>query len=121
NDRRIPWKTHGQRPANHPHRRTGALAALVKRWPQYRKLALARPFAAKPLIDFLQSLEHEFWSYRHTLSSATSARKIALFGRAQAMELIANHLAPLAIHEQGMTWNDYHRLRHSAPNDKVRR
>lgn len=121
NERRIPWKTHGQRPANHPHRRTGALVALVKRWPQYRKLALARPFASKPLIDFLQSLEHEFWSYRHTLTSAPSARKIALFGRSQAMELIANHLAPVAINEQGMTWNDYHRLRNSAPNDKVRR
>ncbi len=120
-ERRIPWKTHGQRPANHPHRRTGALVALVKRWPQYRKLALARPFAAKPVIDFLQSLEHEFWSYRHTLTSATSVRKIALFGRSQAMELIANHLAPVAIHEQGMTWNDYHRLRNSSPNDKVRR
>jgi hypothetical protein len=41
----ILWKTHGQRPANHPHRRVGALAALVNVWPQYRRLALARPFA----------------------------------------------------------------------------
>ncbi|NJR43642.1 MAG: DUF2851 family protein [Akkermansiaceae bacterium] len=29
-DRSIPWKTSGQRPANHPHRRVGALSALVK-------------------------------------------------------------------------------------------
>jgi len=120
-ERKIPWKTHGQRPANHPHRRTGALAALVKVWPQYRKLALARPFAAKPLIDFLQALEHDFWSHRHTLTSSASTRRIALFGRSQALELIANHLAPLAIHEGGMTWLGYHKLRHSAPNDKVRR
>ncbi len=120
-ERQIPWKTHGQRPANHPHRRTGALAALVKVWPQYRKLALARPFSAKPLVDFLQGLEHDFWSHRHTLTSSASDRRISLFGRAQALELIANHLAPLALHEGGMSWRDYHKLRNSAPNDKVRR
>ncbi len=120
-DRRIPWQTHGQRPANHPHRRTAALSVLVARWSEYRRLALARPFAVKPLVDFLQSLEHPFWSYRHTLTSAPSARKIALFGRGQALELVANHLAPLAMHEDGMSWQDYLRLRNSAPNDKVRR
>ncbi len=120
-DRAIPWKTHGQRPANHPHRRTGALAALVKSWPAYRKLALARPFRAKPLIDLLQALQHDFWSHRHTLTSAASPRRVALFGRSQALELIANHLAPLALHEGGMKWDDYYKLRHSAPNDKVRR
>lgn len=120
-DRSIPWKTHGQRPANHPHRRTGALAMLVNQWPQYRKLALARPFAAKPVIDFLHSLEHGFWSYRHTLSSTASSQRVALFGRSQALELVANHLAPLAIHEEGMTFKAYHQLRNSAPNDKVKR
>ena len=120
-DRIIPWKTHGQRPANHPHRRTGALAALIKVWPRYRKLALARPFEVKPLIDFLHSLEHEFWSHRHTLTSAASSQRVALFGRSQALELVANHLAPLAIHEGGMTYQAFHKLRHSAPNDKVTR
>jgi hypothetical protein len=120
-DRIIPWKTHGQRPANHPHRRTGALAVLAGMWPQYRKLALARPFVAKPLIDFLQSLEHEFWSHRHTLESAPSAQRIALFGRAQALELIANHLAPLAMHEGGMTYQNYFKMRNSSPNEKVTR
>jgi len=119
--RAIPWKTHGQRPANHPHRRVGALVELVKVWPQYRRLALARPFAAKPLIDFLQTLEHPFWSHRHTLTSAAATAKVALFGRAQALELVANHLAPLAMHEDGMTFSAYHKLRNSAANDKVKR
>jgi hypothetical protein len=99
----------------------GALAALVKVWPQYRRLALARPFAAKPLIDFLQTLDHEFWTHRHTLTSVASVQRVALFGRAQALELIANHLAPLAMHEDGMTFQAYHKLRNSAANDKVRR
>jgi len=120
-DRRIRWRTHGQRPANHPHRRVGALAALVKVWPRYRKLALARPFDAKQLVDFLQELDHEFWSYRHTLASAPSAKRVGLFGKSQALELIANHLAPLAMHERGMSYTAYHKLRNSAINDKVKR
>lgn len=120
-DRSIPWKTYGQRPANHPHRRVGALAALVKVWPQYRRLALARPFSPKPLLDFLQELEHEFWLHHHTLNSIGSIQRVALFGRSQAMELIANHLAPLAMHENGMTYASFAKLRNSAPNEKVKR
>ena len=120
-DRSIPWKTHGQRPANHPHRRVGALVALVRVWPQYRKLALARPFHAKPLIDFLQTLEHEFWLHHHTLTSVASVQRVALFGRTQALELIANHLAPLAMHEDGMTYGSYFKLRNSVANEKVKR
>jgi hypothetical protein len=120
-ERAILWKTYGQRPANHPHRRVGALAALVQNWPQYRKLALARPFSAKPLLEFLQALDHPFWSHRHTLTSGASVQRVALFGRTQALELIANHLAPLAMHEDGMLYRDYFRLRNSAANDKVKR
>lgn len=119
--RLIPWKSHGQRPANHPHRRVGALAALVAAWPQYRRLALARPFAAKPLADFLQSLDHPFWNHHHTLTSTASERRIAPFGRTHALELIANHLAPLALHEEGMSFRDYWKLRNSSPNDSVKR
>ncbi len=120
-ERSLHWKTHGQRPANHPHRRIGALAALVPVWPTYRKLATAAPFHVKPLVDFLGELKHEFWSYRHTLTSAASAKPVALFGKSQAMELVANHLAPLAMHENRLSFQGYHKVRHSAVNDKVKR
>ena len=120
-NRAIPWKTHGQRPANHPHRRVGALAALTKVWPQYRRLALARPFAVKPVVDFLHALDHDFWSHRHTLTSTATPGRVSLFGRSHALELVANHLAPLAMRENGMTFRNYHKLRNSAPNDKVKR
>jgi hypothetical protein len=120
-NRAIPWKTHGHRPANHPHRRVGALVALVKSWPHYRRLALARPFTVKPLVDFLQALEHDFWAKHHTLTSSASPRRVAVFGRTHALELVANHLAPLAMIEGGMTFRSYHKLRNSAPNDKVKR
>lgn len=51
----------------------------------------------------------------------TSTSKVGLFGRAQALELIANHLAPLAMHEDGMTFATYDKLRNSAANDQVKR
>lgn len=120
-ERAIEWKTGNQRPANHPHRRVGALAALVPVWAQYRKLALAAPFEVKPLIDFLQGVDHDFWSHRHTLGSVATEGRVALIGRAQAIELVANHLAPLAMHENRMTFRDYQKLRHSAANEKVKR
>ncbi len=119
--RRPAWKTHGQRPANHPHRRAGGLSVLVRNWPEFRKLALAAPFSVKPLTDFLHSLKHEFWSHHHTLTSVRSATAVSVFGKNLALELSANHLIPLALHENRFTYRDYHKHRHSAINRKLRR
>jgi hypothetical protein len=119
--RLIPWKTYGQRPANHPHRRVGALSTVIRHWPPPRKIAFAQPFQIKPLIDFLAAREHDFWSRRHTLTSKPMAGKIAIFGRSQALELLANHLLPLALHEDRATFRDYLKLRSSSPNEKVQR
>ncbi|MGJ8633871.1 MAG: DUF2851 family protein [Luteolibacter sp.] len=115
------WKTHGQRPANHPHRRVGGLSTLIDHWPTFRKLALASPFAVKPLADFLHSLRHDFWSHHHTLTSQKSSTAISVFGKNLALELAANHLIPLAIHEDRFTFQDYYKHRHSAINQKLRR
>ncbi len=117
----LPWTLHGQRPANHPHRRIGALAALTASWNTFRSLAFADPFRTKPLTDFLHALEHPFWSHHHTLTSTRSATRIAPFGRSQAIELVANHLFPLALLEGRAEFRSYLKLRNSPPNDKVRR
>lgn len=118
----IPWQHHGQRPANHPHRRVAALARLAKSWPAFRKVALARPFHPKRVVEFLASLDDPFWSHRHTLASAPSRQRIALFGQSRATELLANHLVPLALHEDpAFAYSDYLRLAAGARNEKVRR
>ncbi|MEP4077416.1 DUF2851 family protein [Haloferula sp.] len=118
----IPWKLHGQRPANHPHRRVAALATLVRNWPTFRKRALGRPFSPKTTTAFLAELADPFWTHRHTLSSAASARPIALFGKSQATELLANHLIPLALHEDPrLDFEAYLKLPAGAKNEKVRR
>jgi hypothetical protein len=120
--RPIPWKMHGQRPANHPHRRVAALAVLAQHWPAFRKVALARPFSAKRVIEHLASLEHPFWQKHHTLASAATPQEISIFGKSQALELIANHLAPLAMQEDAtFDFEKFATLRSSTINEKVRR
>jgi hypothetical protein len=116
----IPWKMGGQRPANHPHRRVAALAAVVREWPRFRKLATSRPLDAEALVKFLSKLDDPFWTKRYTLASAATAQPLALFGKAQAIELLANHLFPLALHE-GEPFDHYLKLAAGARNEKVRR
>lgn len=121
-DRKIPWQLHGQRPANHPQRRIGALAALVHAWPKFRAVAMVRPFSPQAVIEFLEHLEHPFWSKHHTLTSRTSNSSIALFGKNRANELLANHLIPLALLEDdSFAFEQYTKLRAHEPNDAVKR
>lgn len=120
--RDLPWTLHGHRPANHPHRRVGALSALVAAWPKYRRVALARPFKPRAVLDFLATLDHPFWGNRYTLTAAPSKKPVALFGKSQALELLANHLIPLALHEDPeFTFNSYLKLPATAANDRVKR
>jgi hypothetical protein len=116
----IPWKAGGQRPANHPHRRVAALAAVVREWPKFRKLATSRPLDADALVKFLSKLGDPFWTKRYTLASAATSQSLALFGKAQAVELLANHLFPLTLHE-GESFDRYLKLSAGALNEKVRR
>ena len=118
----IPWQMHGQRPANHPHRRVAALVALLGNWNSFRKVGLARPFSAKKIIAELEKLSHPFWNFHHTLASQPSATPIALFGKARALELIANHLAPLALQEDPeFSYHQFATIRSVTNNEKLRR
>jgi Protein of unknown function (DUF2851) len=116
----LPWKMQGQRPANHPHRRIAALAALCAKWTTYRRLALGKVLDLKLLTDFLTGLSDPFWSHRHTLQSARSKEELALFGTSKVQELLANHLYPLHLH-QGGDPETYLQLRAPAPNESVKR
>jgi hypothetical protein len=97
-----------------------ALAAVVREWPKFRKLATSRPLDAEALVKFLSKLDDPFWTKRYTLASAATAQPLALFGKAQAIELLANHLFPLALHE-GESFDHYLKLAAGARNEKVRR
>ncbi len=116
-----PWKTHGQRPANHPHRRVGGLSALIAQWANFKRLACANPFSPTALAKFLQDLKHPFWSHHHTLTSHRSLRSISVFGKSLSLELAANHLIPMAIHNGHFSYENYHRIRYSTVNQKLKR
>ena len=58
----------------------------------------------------------------HPRLEDASTRPIALVGRDRALELLANHLVPLALHEDpAFSWDDYLALPAPARNDKVKR
>jgi hypothetical protein len=59
------------RPGNHPHRRLGALAELVRRWKEVR---LLRP-RFDEVAEWISGLSHPFWDYHFTLLSAQSKKR----------------------------------------------
>ncbi|RFC42706.1 MAG: Protein of unknown function (DUF2851) [Verrucomicrobia bacterium] len=88
------WRLGGQRPANHPARRVGALSVLVRHWRALRRLVGAKDW--KRLAKILCGMTHAFWSHHYTFGSPASPRPIALIGRERLEELLANSLLPFA-------------------------
>ena len=65
---RSLWRFGMTRPGNHPHRRLGALAELVRRWKEVR---LLRP-RLNEVAEWIGGLSHSYWDYHFTLSSDPS-------------------------------------------------
>jgi hypothetical protein len=112
------WKTSGARPPNHPHRRLGALAALVLEWKTVVSLACGSEAAA--LVSFLTNLQHDFWSHHYTLAAGNTLRSVALIGESRAAEILANVIYPLAVNDGREVWNDYKTLRAQLSNQAAR-
>lgn len=114
---RGAWQLSGVRPANHPLRRLGALAAIASRWCAVRhavKSADWESFAAT-----LTSLHHEFWSYHTTWQSPRRKSPLALLGADRIREIYANVVLPLAI-ARGSTSTDWLELPSGPPNTTIR-
>lgn len=86
------WRLHGQRPANHPARRLGALSVLVRHWRALRRLVAMNDW--KRCITFLCGLAHPFWTNHYTFHSQAAARPLALIGEERIEELLVNSLLP---------------------------
>jgi len=88
------WNWGGVRPANHPHRRMGALAALA---PKIRILAAA--VQAGDLERFrktLAGLEHPFWGAHFSLKGKELKRAGTLLGASRIGDMAANVFFPAA-------------------------
>lgn len=91
---RTAWRLAGLRPANHPLRRLGALAAMARRWVEVRTALESADEAA--LRRVLSSLEHPFWSFRTAWTSPRRSSPLALLGPDRIREIFVNVAVPLA-------------------------
>lgn len=86
------WKFSGIRPANHPHRRLGALAALAAHFPGL--LAAIRSQGREGFTRFLGDLSHPYWSWHWNLSAGKLDREVALVGDERIRDLLVNAWIP---------------------------
>jgi hypothetical protein len=86
------WRLHGQRPANHPARRIGALAVLVHHWRSLKRLAVNGDWRRISLL--LCGMEHPFWNSHYTFLSPAGPRPLALIGEERLQQLLVNSLLP---------------------------
>lgn len=88
------WRFGAQRPANHPMRRLGAFAQLLKQWRSFARLAAAhRWMQVRRLVI---GLEHPFWSHHYTFLSVGMESSLALLGPERFNELLVNVLLPFS-------------------------
>ncbi|RYD61242.1 MAG: DUF2851 family protein, partial [Verrucomicrobiaceae bacterium] len=111
------WKCSGQRPANHPQRRLAALAQCVRHWPKLR--ALRESGEPKVVREFFGQLADEYWEHHYTLTSAPSARPMALVGETRIVDLLANVFIPFAISSNPRLVDTFAALRAPLSNRRV--
>lgn len=86
------WKFSGIRPANHPHRRLGALAAIAAGFPAL--VSATRASGAKGFAKFFENLSHPYWSHHWNLNAASLDNDIALVGPDRVRDLLVNAYFP---------------------------
>ncbi len=94
------WRFHGQRPANHPQRRlalvahwlaSGNLAANLERWCTAEVPERKLPDS---LLEILQVMRDDFWSWHWTLRSARMKKPQPLLGPGRVTDLAVNVILP---------------------------
>ncbi len=86
------WKFSGLRPANHPHRRLGALFAVARDFDRLK--AAIRTGGSEGFLRFFESLSHPYWTHHWNLRAARLDRPMALIGADRAGDLLVNALLP---------------------------
>lgn len=122
-DRQLPrWKLNAIRPGNHPQRRLGALAAMLRSWIKIvTPLADATRWSQAAWRESLLALTHDFWAAHYTLLSDTAEKPLALIGETRVNEMLANVAYPLLVPERTRLWAEYLELPALLDNQKVRR
>ncbi len=122
-ERQLPrWKLNAIRPGNHPQRRLGALAAMLRIWPQIvAPLVDATRWSQAAWRESLLALTHDFWAIHYTLLAEAAKKPVALIGETRVQEMLANVAYPLLVPERTRLWAEYLELPALLDNQKVRR
>lgn len=108
------WRMSGARPLNHPHRRLGALGAILRNWKTV--VAAFNEVGSAELERVLAELSHPFWQTHFTLAAAPITKPQALLGRSRSVEILANVFHPLALLEGRRQAGAYEQLRAELTN-----
>ncbi len=112
------WRMSGARPLNHPHRRLGALAALLQNWTiVYSSLVKSSQREGE---NALQGLRHDFWEQHYNLRAKAISRPQALIGPSRVTDWLANVWYPLAFEQDQARWDDYKKLHAPLTNRPVK-
>jgi Protein of unknown function (DUF2851) len=109
------WRFGMTRPGNHPHRRLGALAELVRRWKEVRLLS---PRLAE-VADWLSGLSHPFWDHHFTFTSRPTARPFHLLGQTRINEILANVIHPMLVATNQSDWDAYKTIQSELSNRRL--
>ncbi len=109
------WRFGMTRPGNHPHRRLGALAELVRRWKEVRLLSPRLDEVA----DWMSGLSHPFWDYHYTLTSRPAVRPLHLLGQTRINEILANVIHPMLVATNQADWDAYKGIRSELSNRRL--
>jgi hypothetical protein len=122
------WTLAGARPQNHPHRRLGALAQIVRQWKKIRPASdpPSRGSAApgQRLVDALTAVGHPYWNHHFTLASSPTIEPLALIGSSRIQDILANVAFPcLSLRPEvaPAAWAAYASLPAALENEKSRR
>jgi Protein of unknown function (DUF2851) len=111
------WTYSAVRPANHPHRRMGALAAAAHSFGPIRR-AVEKGKAADFAAAFA-SLEHPFWEKHSSLAGDPLAKMTALVGDDRVVDLSINVFLPAQPFEAA--WTHLCASAGPTPNGKILR
>jgi hypothetical protein len=113
--RQSLWRFGGTRPSNHPHRRLGALAELVRRWKEVRSLSPR----LEDVAEWMGGLSHPFWDHHFTLTSGRTVRPFHLLGQTRINEILANVIHPMLVTTNQDDWESYKRIRAELSNRRL--
>jgi len=112
------WRSGGNRPFNHPHRRVACLPLIAGKIDSL--LSALRRQDESAFRHTLEALTHPFWNAHYTLASSVLPTPAALIGSERAGDLAVNCYWPLVHLDPAGKTEGYYPLKAAAVAKKVR-